>query len=273
MGSVPFGNETRLEPWGLDVLRARQYKAAGKGVRIGVLDSGWYRDHPGLENKVVAERNFVDPGSPADDFTGHGTAVAGIMCGGGHGESRFSVAPDAELVVAKVLTSNAIRRLEDVEAAIEWAIDQGCRILNCSFGRAATAGPPEWNYREIARKALHDRGVLIVAAAGNTTMLEEPACAEAVMAVGALDRQLRLMRGSPRHGIDLAAPGHLCKTCKVPSEGAPELYFGFSHTSAAAPHIAGLAALLLQEDPSMNGVALWAKVWQTAHRLGLVEVA
>lgn len=158
-----------------------------------------------------------------------------------------------------------------------WAIDSGCEVISMSLGRPTRRGEtsaPE--YERLGRLAL-DRGLLIIAASGNDSArrygfvapVGAPANASTIMAVGAVDQQLGVAEFSngginPGGGqLDIAGPG-VGVASSVPR---PRLYATLRGTSMACPHVAGVAALWAQADPSLRGAALWSKLTQTAMTL------
>ncbi|HZU74604.1 MAG TPA: S8 family serine peptidase [Acidimicrobiales bacterium] len=116
--------------------------STGKGVLIGIVDTGTDPNQEDLAGKVVASTDCVGSqgqevactGSANDD-NGHGTHVAGIASAiADNGRGIAGMAPDAKLVVAKVLDSSGSGNFNDVNAGIEWVVDHGARVVNLSLG-------------------------------------------------------------------------------------------------------------------------------------------
>jgi subtilisin family serine protease len=250
----------------------------GKGVKVAVLDSGIWEDHPELKGRVIASKSFVK-GQDANDSDGHGTHVAGIIAGNGN-EYR-GVAPDASLINAKVIgRQDKERFLDDLMAGMIWAVKEcGADILNMSLG----IEDPE-QYSEVVLKLSSwmldqmRQGVIFVAAAGNEGELgyetiDFPAIAPGVVAVAASDKELNITnyssRGSERIEKFLGelkptitAPGGACskinkEDCVIstfPSYLHPQygvykvddLHAAMMGTSMAAPHVSGGLALLVE---------------------------
>lgn len=162
-------------------------------------------------------------------------------------------------------------------AAVEWAIVSGCRVISLSLG--IPINQKVLQYETPVRRALN-AGTLVVAAAGNNAerpasagFVEPPANADAALAVGAIDRHLRIARFSARSSqvvgaggvVNLAAPGVAVFSALPVGAGRHGLLDG---TSMATPHVAGIAALWC-ESTGETGQALWNRLVQSARPLSL----
>ncbi|HEX8138515.1 MAG TPA: S8 family serine peptidase [Pyrinomonadaceae bacterium] len=270
--------------WGLQATGVSESQLTGRGVRVALLDTGFDAAHPdfaGREQEVVS-MNFVPGVQTAADDNGHGTHCLGTLGGplkAGAGP-RYGIACDAELFVGKVMKSTGKGDEWDILKGIEWAIQNRCRIVSLSLGKEVAPGAsPDPDYEEIGALAL-SHNCLLIAAAGNESErpgpiapVNIPANSRTVMAVGAIDRRLGLFRNSngglnPDGGqIDLVGPGVEVRSSKrLP----PHPHYGnASGTSMATPHVAGVAALLMQEDPGATAEAIWARLTQRSLRLDL----
>ncbi|RKG70772.1 peptidase S8 [Corallococcus sp. CA054B] len=193
----------------------------GEGVRVCVIDSGLDMDHPEFQGAVAANHDFVDEDEDANDRgaqgqwgQGHGTHVAGIIAARvGHGGDTgprgtpggmVGVAPNASLLIARVLDLSGQTQMSVVLSAMEWCESQGARVVSLSLG----GGNPTRSTVE-AFRALKDHGLLVVAAAGNQGgPVLYPASDPSVLAVGAVDANERRASFS-NVGTELAlvAPG------------------------------------------------------------------
>ncbi|HEU4946638.1 MAG TPA: S8 family serine peptidase [Kribbella sp.] len=244
----------------------------GRGVNVGIIDTGIDATHPDLTGKVVAARNFVAAGEPGggnpDDATdrhGHGTHVASIVTGSGAAsDGRYKgVAGGARLIIAKALSDVGSGANSGIIAAMEWqAATQRARIVSMSLGGGPTDGTDPMSQ---AVNDLSERyGTLFVIAAGNAGpgagTVAAPGAASAALTVGAVDGADRMAvfssRG-PRLGSDYAikpeitAPGVRIVAARAAgtllgSDLGP-YYTGASGTSMATPHVAAAAATLLQQ--------------------------
>ncbi|WP_189781218.1 S8 family peptidase [Streptomyces capitiformicae] len=240
----------------------------GKGVTVAVLDSGVDETHPDLKGVEIAQKNFSESPDVKDRF-GHGTHVASILAGSGakSGGRYKGVAPDVKLLDGKVLADDGLGETSDIVAGMQWAVDQGAQVVNMSLGSPDTPGvdPKEAAVARLSGKAL------FVVAAGNAgdepSTLGSPGSAPAALTVGAVDKQDRIADfssrgpnadGSPKPditgpGVDITAA--LTTQSDVPSS---EGYVSQSGTSMASPHVAGAAALVLQQHPDWSGARLKA---------------
>ncbi|MEV7618051.1 S8 family serine peptidase [Streptomyces sp. NPDC089799] len=247
----------------------------GKGVKIAVLDTGIDATHPDLAGQVIGAQDFSGSGSPADRF-GHGTHVASIAAGtGAKTGGRFKgVAPGAKLLNGKVLDDNGSGADSGILAGMEWAVTQGAQVVNLSLG--GPDGPDIDPLEAAVNKLSAEKGVLFAISAGNsgpsaTGTIGSPGSADAALTVGAVDDADVLARFSstgPRTGDgavkpDVTAPGVDITAAAAPGSVIerevgqnPAGYLTISGTSMAAPHAAGAAALLKQQNPQRTGAEL-----------------
>lgn len=271
--------DNQKHSWAMQACGITQSRWTGKGVKIAILDTGLDLNHADWSSRHIAHRSFIDDST--HDFHGHGTQCAGLAAGFSTDKyvPRFSAAPMADLHIAKVLSPDGNGPDSAILAGIDWALGQGCQLLSLSVGIQMSDARPDPVYEHVARRCLKS-GMLFMAAAGNDSQrpgLIRPVCRPAsspsVFAVGAVDRFLRLANftnGSFRNSkaqIDAVAPGVDVFTTSIGTKP----YGRFSGTSMAAPLCAGLAALLVQDDPDCLGGLLWQRLASLAHRLPLLS--
>ncbi|GGT70640.1 S8 family serine peptidase [Actinomadura citrea] len=247
----------------------------GKGAKVAVLDTGVDAGHPDLRGRIVETRNFSEA-ADALDRVGHGTHVASTVAGTGaasHGERR-GVAPQADLLIGKVLDDEGSGTDSSVIAGMEWAASRA-DVVNMSLGGGPTDGTDPLSL------ALNDltktHGTLFVVAAGNDGLVGSvgaPGTADAALTVGAVDARDRLAEFSsrgPRGHVakpEIVAPGVdiIAARAEGTAMGTPTgaAYTRASGTSMAAPHVAGAAALLAAKHPDWEPSRLKAALVGTA---------
>lgn len=264
--------------WGVQATGAASSSFNGQGVGVAVLDTGVDAQHPDLAGRDLTAESFVE-GEDPQDGNGHGTHCIGTACGSQAAgiAPRYGIAPGAAIYAGKVL-SNAGRGADgDILAGIEAAIAHDCRVVSMSLGAPTVAGTPHSPAFENAARLAAERGMLIIAAAGNdsrrelgmTRPVSHPANCPSIMAVAAVDPQLGVAPFSnqgtdPAGGqIDIAGPG----VDVYSSAPMPARYQRLNGTSMATPHVAGVAALLGQENPQASATELAALLGRRSKRL------
>lgn len=237
--SVPLVEADKLHAKGVN----------GSGIRVCVVDTGVDDGHPAL-NQLIAEWDFVNQDDDASDDNGHGTHIAGIIAS--TDELYTGVAPGVSLMAAKVLDAYGSGYESDVIAGIEWCVENGANVISLSLGAIYYGNCDKEPLGEAVNRA-SEGGVVVVAAAGNNgRRVELPACASGSIAVGAVDKDKNVPYWSSRgHELDLVAPGVDITSTKVGGG-----WKWMSGTSMAAPHVSGVAALLLQAKPSLTPEAI-----------------
>ncbi|WML55990.1 S8 family peptidase [Neobacillus sp. PS2-9] len=235
-------------PKGVDMIQAPKVweKTKGKGVTIAILDTGCDMTHPDLKERVIGGRNFTrdDKGIKEvyRDYNGHGTHVAGTMAATINQKGVIGVAPEANLLIVKVLDRNGSGQYEWIINGIYYAIEQKVDIISMSLG-----GPEDVpELHEAIQKAV-ENNILVVCAAGNegdgqdsTDEFGYPGSYNEVISVGAinLERQISDFTNS-NNEVDLVAPGE-----NILSTYLKGKYAKLSGTSMATPHVSGALALL-----------------------------
>ena len=261
---------SQMVSWGYQTLAVEKAVHAGltgKGVRIGILDTGVRLDHPDLH--LSGGASFVQGITSPNDDNGHGTHVAGIIAAKNNEIGSVGVAPDAQIYGVKVLDSNGEGNQSDVVAGINWALEQDLDIINLSI----TSPSGSLLLEETLQKA-YDHGMLIIAASGNfPSSLNEkidvlyPARYPTVIAVGSVNEDLVLSPFS-YYGSDLefVAPGE--KIYSTINGSGNEAYGYSTGTSMAAPFVTGMAALYKQSYPELSPTALRTYMQKSALDLG-----
>lgn len=274
IGGIEYDNAWSVVHIGAEIPHAQSI--TGAGVNIAVLDTGIDYNHPDLDMNYSGGDNFISLDAnnhdPLDDsYNSHGTHVAGIIAAELDGAGVVGVAPDASIYAVKVLDGAGFGSVSAIVAGIDWAIANQMDIINMSMGIVG--------YSQLladACEAAEAAGILIVAAAGNNYggSVLYPAALPSVIAVGATTIFDEISPISPLGlEMELVAPG--LNVYSTVSGGA---YAALGGTSQAAPHVSGVAALLLSAgivndidgDGSVNTHDLRLMLQSSATDLGSV---
>ncbi len=249
-------------------------------VRVAVIDSGIDGTHPELATRIAAAQSFVG-GSPRTDTQGHGTFVAGLIAAGANdGVGIAGLAPSADLVVAKVVSSTGTIPVEAEVKAIRWAVAKDASVINMSLGGLRDPNDSSRDtFSRLEAEAIEyavRNDVVVVAAVGNADQAPSqpwkyaswPASLPHVLGVSALARNGTSPTFSNRDEIynDVAAPGQeilstfpLALTSLRPScveQGysscGPGEYQTAEGTSFATPQVSAAAATLLATLPDLT---------------------
>ena len=214
-------------------------RTKGQRVRVAVLDTGMPM-HKDLT--VFSSKTFVD--GYLEDKNGHATAVGSIIAGKGNGGNGIlGIAPDADIAYGAVLNDCGAGSMSNLAKAIRWAVDDiHADVVNLSLGVPNSFGCDPLVMHACNYAAEH--GVTVVAAAGNdASEVNWPAALDSVIAVAAVDRDLRPASFSARGPeVEFAAGGVSVMTAYKDNG-----YASMSGTSFSAPVIAGIAALIISE--------------------------
>jgi subtilisin family serine protease len=263
-----------VEPaWQLQEASPAANFVTGLGQMVAVVDSGIDETHPDLHNQIHSVRNFVEEEDPLDavDGDGHGTHVSGtIVAERNNGQGVAGIAPDAQVMALRALDDTGGGWDSDIAEAFEYAGDAGAKIVNASL-----AGEGGSKTLRAAISSAED--TLFVVAAGNGGEDLEADDNDAtpnypcntpepnVLCVGATDDDdvATAFSNYGRRAVDLFAPGvWIASTIPVALAGpefdlddedfGQEPYEYMHGTSMATPHVAAVAALVLQADPDLT---------------------
>jgi subtilisin family serine protease len=216
--------------------------ATGKDVPIAVIDSEIDAKHPDLDGTII--KSFDALGGDATPHL-HGTEIAGAIAS--HGK-LMGIASGAQVLAVHAFDDNpgiAKGNSFAIYKGLQWATDNNARIINMSF-----AGPADPTMRRLVAAA-YDKGIVLIAAAGNAGPQAEPLYPAAdpnVIAVTATDSDDHVFKMANRgRYIAVAAPG--VDILALTPGGTYQLTTG---TSIAAAHVSGIAALLLERKPSLK---------------------
>ncbi|MEG4317901.1 MULTISPECIES: S8 family serine peptidase [unclassified Microcoleus] len=298
------------DEWGRDLIKAPEVWAkglTGDGIVVAIIDSGVDYNHPDLTGNIwsnvgetgvdatgrnKANNGVDDDGNGfVDDFRGwdfanndndpmddnnHGTHISGLVAAKKDGVGITGTAPTAKIMPLKILNSTGVGKITDEINAINYAVANGAKVINVSFGGQ------QINDQELnAIRAAEAKGVLVVSAAGNDARpdVDYPArfANEVGIAVGGVTRNGLFADYSNRAGSDaisyFVAPGgdggradagDVYSTVPLSGPGVPYRYF--AGTSMGVPHVSGVIALMLQANPSLTPAQIKQILAETANR-------
>lgn len=259
--------------------------STGQGVVVAVLDTGVNEDgFDSFSGRVIQGRDFFNRDDDSSDDNGHGTHVAGTVAQAtNNGIGVAGVAFDTTILALKVLGRFGRGNTDAVIDGIRWAADNGAQIINLSFG-----GPDKSDILEETINDIYDIGIVFVAAAGNGSgPVAFPAAYESVIAVGSVrfDETLSFFSSFGKE-IDVVAPGgdlSVDQNSDGFADGILQETFrkGFFRrnkftwdiiqlqgTTQASPHVAGVAALILEKNPAFTPDEVRNAINSTAKDLG-----
>ncbi|MFI1724392.1 type VII secretion-associated serine protease mycosin [Streptomyces sp. NPDC020489] len=257
----------RAQQWALDAMHTQEawQTTRGKGVTVAVLDTGVEEDHPDLVGNVLDGKDMVGFGAGRGDraWARHGTAMAGIIAGHGHGvgngDGVMGIAPEAKILPVRVILEDGDpargkarnTRGNALAEGIRWAADHGADVINLSLGDDSKSAHPEPAEDEAVQYALK-KGSVVVASAGNGgdkgDHISYPAAYPGVIAATAVDKYgTRASFSTRRWYATVSAPGD-----KVVIADPDHKYYEGWGTSAAAAFVSGAVALVKGAHPGLT---------------------
>ncbi|MFF1380134.1 type VII secretion-associated serine protease mycosin [Streptomyces sp. NPDC058308] len=269
----------RAQQWALDAMHTSQawQTTKGEGITVAVLDTGIDAEHPDLVGNVLDGTDMVGFGAGRGDrpWARHGTAMAGIIAGHGHGEGRadgvLGIAPEAKILPVRVILEDGdparkkarSTRGNALADGIRWAADHGADVINLSLGDDSKSAHPEPAEDAAVQYALK-KGVAVVASAGNGgergDHVSYPAAYPGVIAATAVDENgARASFSTRRWYATVAAPGDDI----VIADPDHKYYEGWG-TSAASAFVSGAVALIRAAHPALTPAQLKQLLEHTA---------
>jgi len=230
-------------------------------ILVAIVDTGIYNHSDLAANYVPLGYDWVnDDSNPTDDH-GHGTHCAGIIAATLNNSKGIAGLAQVRVMAEKGFSHSGVGYSDDLANAIMHATDQGTHIISCSWGSSQ-----ESQLVHMAIKYATNAGALVIAAAGNsgTNTVNYPAAYSEVVAVTATDENDNpALFSTYGDWVDVAAPG-----TSIYSTYLWNTYLSMSGTSMACPHVAGVAALVWSQYPTMNNEQVRSQLLYTADDLG-----
>ncbi|MEU8337844.1 type VII secretion-associated serine protease mycosin [Micromonospora tulbaghiae] len=258
----------RAEQWYLDELRIDQVRklSTGRGVIVGVVDSGVDATHPDIRGRVLpGGRSYGSIGDGRADEEGHGTHMAGIIAATNAATDGVDgIAPDARILPIKIKKGKGLASRQAIAQGIRMAVDGGAKVVNVSVGGVAAASAGE---KEAITYAL-TKDVVVVVSAGNTAKGERavtsPANVPGVIAVTGTTRGGAFWSGSVQGPESVvSAPGD-----GIFNIGPNHGYGWGDGTSDSAAIVSGIAALIRSKYPDLDASNVINRIIRTAHDAG-----
>jgi subtilisin len=233
--------------------------STGRGVRVAVVDSGIEHDHPAVGNAVhsgvaveydpnAEDEVRIEPDERPRDVSGHGTACAGII---------HALAPEAELYSVRVLGSDMKGRALQFANGLEWAVDHGMQVVNLSL---STSRREYYGLFHELTDAAYFANVVLVSAVNNVFAASYPSLYSSVISVAAHEgHDPMVFYYNPSPPVEFGAPG-----VDVRVAWNEKRYVTCTGNSFAAPHIAGLVALIRAKHPDLTPFQIKTVLWACA---------
>ncbi|GAB4385319.1 MAG: hypothetical protein Kow0022_10770 [Phycisphaerales bacterium] len=253
----------------IDATEAWAITLGSESVVVAVLDAGISLSHPELQGQLVEGQNFTstDPFDVDDSWVSHGTHIAGIIAARwGNDEGIAGLAPQCRVMPVRVVNRFGWTFAEWVSEGIIWATDHGASVMNISLGF-----PTSSSLLHDAIRYAFESDVVICASTGNiaTNPIGFPAAYPETIAVGATDNNDELASfTSTGPELTLCAPGRDIYSL-WDTNSMPDTYDFKSGTSFAAPHVAGVAALVRSINPTLSAPDVRRVLAVTCDDIGL----
>ena len=243
----------------------------GQGVVVANMDTGVDATHPDLASRWRGGTNsWYDPNgqhpTTPTDVNGHGTQTMGVMVGGGGGGTSIGIAPEARWIAAKIFNDQGKATTSGIHQGFQWLLDpdgnpntaDAPNVVNNSWAISGTSCSLDF---QTDLRSLRAAGILPVFAAGNSgpsaSTSVSPANNPEAFAVGATDTSDTIFSGSSRGPSACGEPPTVFPELVAPGVNilSSDLYGGYitsTGTSLAAPHVAGVLALLLSARPNAS---------------------
>lgn len=240
---------SQVNNWGYDLIEANRFTEnsfTGKNVNISIIDTGIDTEHEDVA--VAGGKSFVNYTNSYRDDNGHGTHIAGIIAAKNNDVGITGIAPNSNLYALKAFNNKGEGSTIDLAEAIDYAMKINSDVINLSF---------EYNTYDPVVEALlnesYKQNIMIVGAAGNSgSTISYPALHSSVIAVGAIDENLKKASfSSIGNVLEVVAPG-----VDINSTWKNNKYNSMSGTSMATAFVSGYLAILKEAHPTKSAAEL-----------------
>ena len=229
------------------------------GVIIAIVDTGVDGTHPDLSGKLVAGWNTYNNNADSNDVYGHGTKVAGTAAAASNnGLGVAGVCWNCWIMPVRASAVDGSASYSALAAGITWAADHGARVANVSYMVTNSSAV------SAAANYMKSKGGVVTISAGNYATFDPTADNPNVLTISATDENDLLYSWSNKgNNVDLAAPGCVYTTTRWGGYGST------CGTSFSAPTVAGVAGLVLSQNPNLSGDELTARLKQSGDDIGV----
>lgn len=240
----------------------------GEGVTVAVVDTGVDATHPDLRGNVLPGLDLYDDKTKGRvDRATHGTAMASIIAGHGHGTNNadgvLGIAPKAKILPVTIKSNNKNQGIISPQAlavGIKWAVDHGADVVNVSLSSSSN------DDLDRAVKYAYENNVIVVASVGNRqdALIGWPARHPGALAVTGTNRKGGLGPESiPAEQTDIAAP-----SVDIVNAVPGGTYSTSTSTSSATAVVSGAVALVRAKHPTLNSYHMFERILETTRDAG-----
>lgn len=262
--SPPKRKSVSAIPWGVKQIKAPLIwkKTTGKGIKVGVIDTGINYYHPALKNAIGRGINLLNRYELPMDDNGHGTHIAGTISAYAK-NNMIGVAPGVTIHPVKAFDYNGSAYISDIIMGLEWCIQNRMNVINMSFGMKEKSN----TLLQAIQKSVQ-AGCILVASSGNDGArgkIDYPAHFSETISVSATTQNRKIAKFSNRSkAVDLYAPGE-----RIRSTWLRDGYHELSGTSMATSHVSGVIALMLSLRPRLSSRLVKLKLKRAATALNM----
>ncbi|WP_260844962.1 type VII secretion-associated serine protease mycosin [Streptomyces sp. SLBN-31] len=250
---IASADQVRDAQWPLTVYGAEKVweTSQGAGVTVAVVDTGVDSRQPDLTGQVLAGKDFTGSGDPHKDSVGHGTAMASLIAGHGHGANAsagvMGLAPKAKILPVRVDIAKNTGNTASWVAGVRYAVDQGASVINLSLDDSSAY--PGSKAAEAIKYAQSHNAVVVAAAGNDGGTVNYPAALPGVVAVSAVDQNLAAWSKSNTGNVTVAAPGvEVAQADPTTKSG----YAVANGTSGSTAYVSAIVALLRSKYPDLT---------------------